>query len=328
MEKAFEIAAGAIESTRGTAVTPPTIVFPFNATLTPMEEEYIPDESRGTLHGEYRGALTRRWTEWEGEGGADAQVAPFLFAMWAKGGVTPTTPGGATLSRLWEYVDLGTADNLKTATFYWKDPTDGDIFRAPFSYIEELTLTSDSTSNSGVTWSASGQGNALSLVTVPVLPAQLIGSILLPMKKTVYLDLQSGTIGTTQLAEVAKVEHAMTNNISPKFFDNANLTYTRIGRGKRVMKATFTMEYDETIYNYTQGTSPTLMGLRTRYTGDLIEGALYEYIEADVYGRIKFEGWEDIFDTNRGMKLSITSRVKSSLGSGWRLATQNTQTTI
>ena len=328
MEKAFEIAAGALEATRGTAVTPPTHVFPFNVTLAPQEEEYIPDESRGTLHEEYRGAVTKYWTEWDGEGGADAKIAPFLFAMWAKHVASPSTPVGATAARLWEYIDLGTADNLKTATMYWKDPTDGKMFQAPYSFIDELSIEADSTGKDGVTWKASGQAQKLQLVTVPTLPAQLIGSLLLPMKKKVWLDLQSGTIGTTQLSEVAKTSHVMKNNIVPKFFDNANLTYTRLGRKKRKLVTTFTMEYDETIYDYTQATNPTLVGLRVRYEGDQIEANFNEYIEIDTYGRLKFEGWEDIFDANRGMKLSVTSRVNPTLGSGWRLAAQNNRTTI
>ena len=328
MEKAFEIAAGALEASRGVAVTPPTIVFPFNVTVAPREAEYIPDESRGTLHGEYRGTATKFWTEWEGEGGADAKVAPFMFAMWAKYVAAPTTPVGATAARLWEYVDLGTSDAIRTATMFWKDPTDGEIFRAPFTYCNEMSITSDSEGDDGVKWSASGQANKLSLVTVPTFPTQLIGSTLVPSRKRVYLDLQSGTIGTTRLTEVTNVEHTMNNGIEAKFFDDDDLDFTKLGRAKRVMTTTFTMEYDKTIFNYTQTKAPTLVGFRTRYIGDEIETGFNEYIELDVYGRLKFVGWEDIFTTNRGMQLSITSRVNPTLGSGWRLAVQNNQTTV
>lgn len=330
-EIAFEILAGALEglATRGTIVTPPTMVFPFSGTMQPMEEEFIPDESRGTYHAEYRGEVVRRFSEWEGEGGADARVAPFVFAMWAKSVTAPVTPSGGTTARLWEYIDLGTSDTLRTATMYFKDPTDGKIFRAPFSYINELTISADSGGTDGVMWSVSGSGQALGLVTVPAMPAQVIGSVLVPARKKVFLDVVGvTTIGVTPLNEVVSTETTMANNISPKFFDNDDLTYTKIGRGKRFMKSTFVMEYNETVYNLTQNRPYAQVASRIRYEGDIIEAALKEYIELDVYGRLKFEGWETNFDTNRGMKLSVTSRVNAALGTGWRLAVQNNRTAI
>ena len=326
-EIAFEVLAAGLEAVRGTAIAP-TAILPFKGSLAPMEEEYIPDESRGTLHEQYRSAVVRRWSEWEGEGGADAKLAPFVFSLWAKYVAAPTTPATATITRRWEYIDLGTSDGIKTATMLWKDPNDGKVFQAPFCYLEELTISSDSSGTDGVTWSGSGWGQALSLITTPAMPAQLIGSILIPARKKVFLDLMSGTIGTTQVNDVVSVETTMSNNISPKFFDNVNLTYTRIGRGKRSMTQTFVMEYNEAIYNQTQAIPAVPIAFRVRYEGDVIEGAFLEYIEADTYGRLKFEGWEENFDTNRGMRLSVTSRVNPAIGSGWRLAAQNTQTTV
>lgn len=326
-EIAFEVLAGGLETVRGTTVAP-TMIFPFSGSLAPMEEEYVPDESRGTLHADYRGVVVRRWSEWEGEGGADAKIAPFLFALWAKYVATPTTPAGATNARRWEYLDLGTSDTLKTATMLWKDPTDGDLFQASFCYIDEMTVAGDSSGTDGVTWTANGMGQALSIITVPVMPAQLIGSILVPSRKKVYLDLQSGTIGTTQLNEVVSVETTMANNISPKYFDNDNLTYTKLGRGKRTMTQTFVMEYNKAVYLQTQARPYVSVGFRCRYEGDEIEVGYKEYIEFDTYGRLKFEGWEENFDTNRGMRLSVTSRVNAALGSGWRIAVQNNQTTV
>ena len=94
-EIAFEVLAAGLETVRGTAVAP-TAILPFKGTLAPMEEEYMPDESRGTLHEQYRSAVVRRWSEWEGEGGADAKLAPFVFSMWAKHVAAPVTPAGGT----------------------------------------------------------------------------------------------------------------------------------------------------------------------------------------------------------------------------------------
>ena len=327
----------ALETTAGTAVTPPTHSIPIVGALTPMQTRFRPTENRGTRHEFYRSKTTRRWGEWEGESGLDLNLLPLILNMIVRGNVTaPTTPAGATLARLWEFVDLGAGANLpKTATLYWGDPG-YQMYQAAHAILDELTITADGTGEDGTMMSISGRAKSSVAVATPALPALAFGSVIIPMDYQVWIDPVGVTaIGTTQiLGQVLSVEHVLTANRSYKFIPDGpagDHSYTRSGYGRYHLETTLTMDVINAV-QYDFWRNGTTMAVRVRHNGAFIENVAavptYEYADVDTYGPYDEFAWGEYEDTNRTLEVKIISEVNTTLGSGFRFAVQNTRATL
>lgn len=328
-ELAFEYFALALETTRGTAVTPPTHYAPMSGTLTPGTDFYRPEESRGTLATTYRSKAVRRSAEWTMEGGADPNYAPLLFSIAVKGGVSPTTPGGATLARLWTFTPDMTADTIKSFTAYFGDPN-SQIWQSAYCMANELTISADASGTDGATMSISGFGKFPAKVSPPTLPGQTVGDLLMPGAMQVWLDTSSA-IGTTELiGRVVSAELTVSNELSQKHLaagPTSDLSFSKVGRGKRTVESSVVFELADTA-QYDLYAAGTPVKMRVRINGDLIEGALYSYIEWDVFGPLDQFSWGDLEGTNRTMEFTITSQYDSTAGADFVLRTQNTKTSI
>ena len=333
-ELAFEYLAVALETVRGTAISAPTHYLPIDGMMTPTPEFFMPTESRGTLEEFYRTKKIRDGQDWSGEGGADPNYAPLVFNMAVKAVTSPTTPSGATLSRLWTFVPTQTADDIKTATVWWGDPN-AQIYRSAYSYINDFSLTWDASGSDGVMWSMGGSGQAKTKVSAPALPAQTIGSLLVPGNAQVWLDTGSA-IGTTALTDrVVSGSFSFGKNVGQKRFaagPAGGLNFSRIGRGKFHAESTVKFEMADTA-QYDIFAAGTSVKLRVRLNGDLIETTAgpvdwYQYIEYDIYGVLQSPSWGDTAGTNRTLELTIMSQYDSTLGASWALRTQNTKATI
>lgn len=329
----------ALESTAGTAVTPPTHTTAIVGTLTPMMETFRPNENRSTTHEFYRSKRTRFWSEFSGEMGLDLTLLPLLLNQIVKGNVTtPTTPTLAVLGRLWTFIDLGAGANLpKTATWYWGDPTI-KVFQGAYGVLDEITITADGTGTDGSTMSISGHTQKLTaLGSAPTFPALVIGGIVVPMDFQVWLDDigAAGTIGTTALTgRVLSVEHKLTRNRSYKFIPDGPAgahTYSNVGYGKYHMETKVSMEFPDTT-QFTNFTGGSVMGLRVRHNGAFIEvvsaANTYQYVEVDTYGPFDSFAWGEYEGTNRTLEMTIISEVNSTIGSSYRIAVQNVNTAL
>lgn len=321
-----EILAAAHETTKGTAIADPTKILPFNAVLTPMEEIYERTIKDGTYHelpddGTER---VRRWTEFDGDMGADTRILPFLLEVVAKSGGVKTTPGGGTNSRLWTYTDTTGIADLKTMTMWWGDPS-VEVFSSTYGFLEELTITADGEGTDGTMMAINGMARYFSGLGAPTYPSLILGPTIVPADLQVWLD-PAASIGTTALTgRVTKVEHVLTNNITTKFppeGPTGTRTFTRTGRGKRSLTTTITMELLDTT-QFDLWDARTKVGLRVRHNGPIIEGSLRHFIEVDTYGRFRDLTWGEYEGTNRTMTLTLKSEVLTSLGSGWSIKVQN-----
>ena len=153
----FEALLLGLETTPGTGVEP-THYASMVGNLKPMVERYRPDEARGTLVEAYRSQTVREWGEWSGEGPLDVYLLPVLLNMIATGNMAsqPTTPGGATNSRLWTFTPTLTSNDLKTATLFWGD-RNVQMFRGTYATLDELTISADASGTDGSTMSVSGR---------------------------------------------------------------------------------------------------------------------------------------------------------------------------
>lgn len=153
----FEALLLGLEATSG-AGEEPTHYASMVGTLKPVKEWYRPDEARGTLVEAYRSKVAREWSEWSGEGPLDVYLLPVLLNMCVTGnmGGQPTTPGGATLSRLWTFKPTISSNDLKTATLFWGD-RNVQMWEGRFGTLDELTISADASGTDGSKMSASGR---------------------------------------------------------------------------------------------------------------------------------------------------------------------------
>jgi hypothetical protein len=97
-ELAFEVMAAALETVRGTAITPPTHILNVTGMITPIEEEYFPEDQVGHLSEYERSEIVRKSAEWEAEGGADVTKLPLLANMVFAPLTTGVAAGGEVTS--------------------------------------------------------------------------------------------------------------------------------------------------------------------------------------------------------------------------------------
>lgn len=327
-ELAFEVLSAALETTRGTAITPPTHNFPLTGTVAPEPTFYEPEETRGTLVRRYRQAKVRDRGVWSAEGGADVRALPFFLNMTTGVGVI-ATPGGGTTARTHTHKPAITTDTIKTGTLYWGDPNT-QIYQADFAYANDFSLAFDASGTDGMTMSIGGGANPPVEVAAPTFPAQVIGSILSPTAAQIWIDTASA-IGTTAVTgRLISGDFTLTNNIVEKYLavgPGAALTYSRIGRGRPDVSSTFQMELVDTT-QMDQALAATAVKVRIRVSGDLIEAALYEYVQWDVYGKLKFDGWGDLEGTNRTATFRIDSIYDATLGADYQIVVQNASATV
>lgn len=403
-ELTFEVLALALEPTRGSAVATPTHYANMKGMIKPAFERYYPEESRGTLAEFHRSKLVKRWGEWEGEGPLDVDVMPVFFNMMVKGNVTtPTTPGGATLSRLWSFVPTMTSDDIESATTWWGDPN-VQLWKGIYSMIDEMTISNDASSSDGATFSANGQcrhplyrraitavtqanpgvvtsaghrlvngdqvtisgvggmtqlnGNTYTVASAttdtfalsatdtaafgayttggvwklaaPTFPAQTAGPLITGLQMQLWIDV-AAAIGTTEITgRVVSAEHVIPNNLAYKFLaagPASDLSYTRVGRGKRSIKTTVVVELLDTA-QYDLFEDDSIVKMRVRHNGPAIETGFYNYVEVDTYGHMDVTDWGEFESINRTVTLEVTSEYDATLTADFRVAVQNDNATL
>lgn len=329
-EVAFEVMAGVLEAVRGTAIAVPTHYFPLTGTITPVDEWAEPEESRGTLVKRYRQQRVRGSTEWTVEGGVDPRYMPWMLNLITGPGVI-TTPTNGILTRLHTHKPSITSDTIKTATLYFGDPN-LRVWQADFAFANSLTISADASGTDPATMTISGTANPMSIVA-PTLPAQTIGSLLIPNKMQMWID--TANIGITPVTDrLVSAELTITNNVLAKYLAIGPTivfpTYSRLGRGRPEVSCTFTLELtDETQMD--QMLAGTLVKVRIRINGDLIESVTptyYEYVEWDVFGRLKFDSWSDLEGVNRTATFRIDTTYDSTLGADYQIRVQNQSAVI
>lgn len=328
-EKSFEYGAVALETTRGTAVTPPTHIVNGEFTFDSTEENYEPDESRGTLEVSYRDKVVRRGTDWGFTGGLDLTMAPVWLNMVVKAVSTPTTPSGATLSRLWTFIPTITADDLKSATLYWGDPNN-QILRATYAMADEMTIGGDSSGTDGTTMGIKGKAQPWTEVSAPTLPAVLVGDLITPGELELWMD-DTSAIGTTPITgRVVSANHTIQTGVTYKHLaqgPGASLGFVRTGRVKRRMTTSIAVEFlDLAQYNYWK--NKTVVKARVRHNGPLIETGFYNYLQADTYGRMRALKWGLLENSNRTLIFDIMSEYNSTLGASFAITVQNARTSL
>lgn len=331
-EIAFEYLLAAHEVTRGTAVNPPTRYLPLAGLVTPGQDRYRPVESRGELAEFHRSKTVRRWSDLDAEGPVDTRAMPFLLAMILKGTVTPTTPGGATTARLWTFTRTMTSDDLKSATVYSGDPN-VQAFQAAYMLPTDFSMSSDASGTDGVQMSMTLQGNFPAKTAPSSVPAQSLGPILAPGDMQIWMDTTLA-IGTTEIADFRFVstELSVPTGVTPKWTASGptgGLNPTRRGRAKSHPEASISLEIPDMVHYdlYAGNNGDTIVKLRVRFNGPIIETTLRHFVEFDIYGPLDDFSWGELEGTNRLMEAMIMGEKDATAGSDLIIRVQNDQTT-
>jgi hypothetical protein len=336
-ELPFEVFGLALESTRGTAVSPPTHYLPFDGTIKPVREKYRPPESRGTLAEVYRSKTVRTRGGWSGQGGLDPNYAPLIFNLVMKANSTPTTPTNGVLTRLWSYAPTMTSDDLKSATLYAGDPN-VQIWQATYGMAEELTIAADASGTDACTWNVKGGARFPTRVAAPTFPAQSIGDLLMPGAMQLWIDTSSA-IGTTEVTgRFISTQWTIPTGVTYKYYatgPTGGLNFTKTGRQKRSAKAKIVVELNDVSIGagkeYLTWEADTIVKMRIRLNGSLIESVTpdyYSYVQMDVYGALDAFDWGTVAGSNRTMQFEVTSEYNTTAGHDFALAAQNARTTL
>lgn len=329
-ELAFERMAVALETTRGTAVTPPTHNIPMAGTITPVTEIYSPPDQVGELAEAQREEIVRKSATWAAEGALDIYLLPLLLNMLLAPVTSPSTPSGATLSRLFEFVRVMGADTIKSATAYWGDPNQA-LYKAAFAMLTEITIGGDASGTDGVGMGLSGIGQFPSQLTggsIPTLPTVALAPLHVPGRKQLWIDTSSA-IGTTEITgRVISANGVLRSGVVPKFVATGpagGVTYDHVGRAKVRPELTVVVEMRDQA-QYTLYENGTDVKMRVRWNGPLIEAGFYHYVEQDIYGKLRAFSWGELEGVNRTMEFTVMGVKNAALGSDTRVAVQTTKT--
>lgn len=336
-ELVFEKLALALETTNGTAVTPPTHYLPFSGSITPIREKARANDSNGLLAEWARSKTVRASCTWEGSGMADPNYAPLLFNLLVKANSSPSTPTNGVLTRLWTYAPTMTSDDLKAATFYSGDPN-VQVWQAAYCMAEQMTISADASGTDAVTWSMNGYGRFPTRVSAPTYPAQNTGDMLMPSSMQLWIDTSSA-IGTTEVTgRFISTDWTIPAGTVAKYYaggPTGGLNFTKHGRVKRHAEATITVELNDTSIGagkeFLTWEADTLVKMRIRLNGSLIESVTpdyYSYIQMDIYGPLDAFAWGDVEGANRTMSFTVQSQYDTTAGYDFALSAQNARTTL
>lgn len=328
-EIAFESLSLAIETTKGTAVTPPERVLGLRGMLTPQQALAQPQDAYGQTVRHHRSVKTRNWSTWTASGSADTLDLGELLKMCVKNSVAASNPESGV--DLFEYVPAvsGSAalSQFATATMYFNGLTSGadKSLRGAFGFLQSLSFTNDATGTNVAQISASGLANNQTTQTDVVQPDLAGGKMFAPMYLQAWLDTSSDIGSTALSAKVIRVQHTLNTGLVPKFVPSgtsSTLDYSSLGLQERVGLQTQIMLRLTDLAEYDIFQSDTDVKLRVRHNGPLIAGSSYNYIDFDSYGPLESLQWGEFEGANRVVSFTINSHYDATLGADFRVALQ------
>ena len=331
-EVQFEQMSLALETVRGTIVTPPTIRLNGAGLLVPRKSIFRPDDMVGELAEYQRSETVRKWADFTSDLALDPHKLPFLMNMLLAPLTSPATPPGGTLSRLWAFTRGMTTDVIKSATAYWGDPNQA-VLQSPFTMMQSMTWEADASTEEGTTSSLTGFGIFPETLTgggIPALPAVDIGPVLVPGRMQLWIDT-TNPIGTTEITgRVVRAGGTINSGAVPKYMATGpagNLSYVTVGRQKTHPELTVTTDMVD-MAQYDLFKNGNNVKVRVRVNGPEIETGFYYYFEQDIYGEMDSMDWSDLEETNRTFEFTILGEKDPTLGSDTRVAIQNTKTAL
>lgn len=211
---------------------------------------------------------------------ADELIEWLLITL--KGAVTPTTPGGATLSRLWTFVPGSTA--LDSMTLAANDGAQAWIDSGV--YGNTITIEGSVTGDNKVTIETFGKDKVTGTLTGGF--AERVPDYVLGWQTNLYIDAFGGTPGTTAVVNMVSWRVVIGNNLGRKYLANDTKTLTSVTTGEISVTAELTFEASVTATQteWTNWDADTKRLVRLEFLGpvDGIETGFRRFVTIDIPG--------------------------------------------
>ena len=295
-----------LEATKGTPVNATRILMARVTNANFNKPREFVEEDRGTLVGASRFiAGVNDYSFTIEAAGANYQQLPMLFSTCVKGDVSPTTINTTAYRYTFTPQTTAAGDDLDSATVEFGD--DSQEFECEYAEGTGFTLGFDTLT--------AGQAAPVK-VTVNYLTQSLASNtktaaLSVPTVDTIlatganfYLGATSTAFGS--LAEVTGHLRSFAldyqNGLGRKIFVGDGKTYSNIGRGRRVVTFTGTVEGDSTgVTRFVEWDTDTEKRMRLRFQGPIISGSSPATVyKLTIDGRIVFTSFDPIGaeDTN------------------------------
>lgn len=319
-ELVFERFAYALEAVKGTAIGAPTHNFYMLGQFDPATSYYEPGPTSGIRSMRNRQLLTRTHNTLALEGGYDHRGTANLLACLV-GAPSLTTPvTGAVYTRT--YTPNQFADDLKSLTGWWGDPNT-QIWQSKYIMLNEMTITTDASTEDGTTISVSGFGQFPTAVAAPAFPVTVVGAQLIPAYMRLWMGNASYTI-TEITGRLISATTTIRNGVVAKWLaaggpapvSGAALSFSKHGMGRTECETRITMELADTA-QYDQFVAGTPMRMQVARFGNFLASDAgtdyYDVLRVLSYGPLRDLEWGDLEGTNRTVSFTQLSAYDSTL---------------
>lgn len=289
----FTSARAALESTRGTDLTPTRIIYAESFDLEHEVATIRPSELRASYEGVYSAAAgpEKSMVTMQGRVSYDDLIwhANMFFKAVASG-----TGGGA--DKTWTFLPTNTSDDVKTHTLQLGDAA--AIATSPgvklnYGMGDELNLHFEKNDDGAATFSAKYL-YAKALTQITAFTGSLSDRTTIPVSANntvVYID--TATIGTTADSAVTAVDFTLNNNPVPFYALDGTLAAQATYRPQhRTWKCEITRQYNAAT-EFTAYVAKTIRKVRVRTTGAALGGSNYK-VDLDLYGAWTARTYSDV----------------------------------
>lgn len=244
------------------------------------------------------------------------------FETFTVTGISKANPGVVTLSASH---GLLAGEKIRLVDVGGMTEVNDRIFTVASPSAANLSLSGVNTT-SYTTYTSGGVAQKVA----PAFPAILSAPLVTGAGMQMWLDTTE-VIGTTEITgRLISAEHVLPTAYGYKYLavgPTGTKTYSRVGRGKRAMTTRVTLELTD-LEQYNLFADGTIVKLRVRHNGDLIESGFFHFVQVDVYGPLTFTDWGELEGTNRTLTLEVVSQYDATLGADWSIAVQNDRATL
>ena len=317
----FYLQAG-IESTPGTAVAATRIQPIVSGNFTEHADREFIMEERQSLIKNYRAVATKQYVEMTGiEVAPTFEDLPWWLQFFAKGGVTGVLED--TAAYRYTFTPTSTSNDLKTATFEFGDNTQD--YEVAFCVGTDFEITF--ARNAPATQSVGFLGQSASTTTKTAALSQRDTESINGALAAVYIDSNSGTIGTTAVTNVLDVKITLPTMTSQFWALNGSLApvdvYRAEPRGASIeMTMAFTNDTEYAAFK-SNFDSDDERFVRVAAEGTVISGSsTNKLVQFDLYP-VWAEAQMGEQDGLRVVQFSGETKYNSSAGYDWNIQVVN-----
>ena len=279
----FTSARAALESTRGTDLTPTRIIYGESFTLDHSVATIRPEELRASYEGFFQAAAGPERSVVTVTG----RVSYDDLIWWANLGWKAVASGtGAGADKTWTFVPTNTSDHVKTCTLQLGDSA--AIATSPgvklnYGMLDTFNIHYEKNDDGAATFSGTILF-AKALTQITAFTGSLTDRVTVPAScNNTVVKIDTATIGTTTDSAVTAVDFTLNNNPVPFYALDGTLAAQAVYRPRhRMWTAQITRQYNAAT-EFTAYVAKTIRKVRVETTGAVLGGSNYK-ITQDMYG--------------------------------------------